>query len=200
MINIYVDIYSMSLLIFDLDGTLVDCKQLHQQAFRWAVMQQDPTAQFDDQEVEGLPTTGKIKLLQNKGIHVTLDLDSLKRDYTREHITEFIHYDPELHELINRAEQKFSLAVCSNSRNEFVLKCLSILDLWRFELVFSRDHGPAKPDPWMFLQCMSLTQHHPSDTWIYEDSPVGLAAAYASGAHVIPVQDSVDLKRKLSEL
>jgi HAD superfamily hydrolase (TIGR01509 family) len=190
----------MSLLIFDLDGTLVDCKQLHQQAFRWAVQQQDPTAQFDDHDVEGLPTTGKIKHLQSRGIHVNMAVDSLKRDYTRAHITDFIQYDPELHELMDRAERDHRLAVCSNSRNEFLLKCLSILDLWRFELVFSRDHGPAKPNPWMFTECMRITQTDPANTWIFEDSPVGLEAAHLSGANVVPVQDSADLKRKLREL
>lgn len=187
----------MSLLIFDLDGTLVDCKNLHQTAFRRAVEQQAPGAEFTNDEVEGLPTTEKIKVLQNKGIPVTMELDSLKRDFTREHMEDFIKFDPELYELINDLDRRHRMAVCSNSRNEFVLKCLSILDLWRFELVFSRDHGRPKPNPWMFHECMSITNTPAHATWIFEDSPVGIQAANASGAHVVTVQNSTDLKRKL---
>ena len=55
----------MTLLIFDLDGTLVDCKELHQIAFRKAVEQQVPGADFDDDLIEGLPTTEKIKVLKD---------------------------------------------------------------------------------------------------------------------------------------
>jgi len=46
-------------LIFDLDGTLVDCKQLHQDGFRWAVTTQIPNIEYTDHEVEGKPTTEK---------------------------------------------------------------------------------------------------------------------------------------------
>lgn len=189
----------MTLLIFDLDGTLVDCKELHQRAFRWAVTQQVPNAEFSDKDVEGLPTTEKIKVLQNQGIPVTLELDVLKRDWTRTHISEYIKFDAELNEVIHRLSRSYTMAVCSNSRNEFVLKCLSILDLWHFELVYSRDYGRPKPDPWMFNECMRITNTNSKDTYIFEDSAVGIEAAIASGAWVVPVKNNTDLKRKLDE-
>ena len=37
----------------------------------------------------------------------------------------------------------------------------------------------------------------PNDTWIFEDSPLGLKGAFATGANVIPVINSDDLKNKL---
>lgn len=187
------------LLIFDLDGTLVDCKELHQQAFRRAVLQQVPDATFEDSEVEGLPTTEKIKVLQSKGIPVTDELDDIKKQYTRDNVDEFIHYDPQLHNLISRLDNNYRMAICSNSRNEFVLKCLNILDLWQFELIFSRDYGYPKPDPWMFIQCMAITNTPPSLTWIFEDSEVGIESARRSGANVVAVENSDDLKRKLND-
>lgn len=190
----------MTLLIFDLDGTLVDCKELHQVAFRKAVLQQVPTAVFEDHEVEGLPTTEKIKVLQNKGIPVTMDVDRIKRDWTRDHIEDFVFYDEPMHRAIERLSKRgYRMTVCSNSRNEFVLKCLSIMDLWHFELVYSRDHGRPKPNPWMFNECMEITGTPASDTYIFEDSPVGISAARASGANVIEVTDSRDLIRKLDD-
>lgn len=189
----------MKLLIFDLDGTLVDCKALHQIAFRKAVLQQVPYAEYDDDEVEGLPTTDKIKVLQNKGFPVTMEIDKLKRDWTRDQIENYIFSDHLLHKAMTRLDKsgKYTMAVCSNSRNEFMLKCLSILDLWKFDLVYSRDHGKPKPDPWMFQQCIDITGIPVSDTYIFEDSPVGIEAANATGANVIEVTDSRDLIRKL---
>ena len=187
-------------MIFDLDGTLVDCKELHQIAFRKAVEQQVPGADFDDDLIEGLPTTEKIKVLQSIGIHVTIEIDQLKRDWVRQHIDDFIFYDKNVYDAIMQLSKKgYRMAVCSNSRNEFVLKCLSIMDLWHFELVYSKDHGRPKPNPWMFNECMNITGTLASDTYIFEDSPVGIRAAQASGANVIAVTGSVDLIRKLND-
>ena len=152
------DKYFIMLLIFDLDGTLVDCKKLHQQAFRYAVMQQDSTLQYTDEELEGLPTFDKIITLQQKGFKITKEIDLIKRNWTRQHIHEYIKYDPELSNIIKTLDNKYSMTVCSNSRNEFILKCLQILDLWQFELIYSRDHGIPKPDPWMFNECIRITK------------------------------------------
>ena len=189
----------MKTLIFDLDGTLVDCKKLHQDGFRWAVTQQVPDIEFTDEEVEGLPTTEKIKYLKNKGYPVTMNVDELKREHTRAHVHEYVTYNPELASHFNRLYTKYKICLASNSRSEFVFKCLNILQLWQFECVYSRDYGPAKPDPWMYNECMRIAGAKPEDTIIFEDSPVGIKGAQATGATVVEVTDSKDLIEKLNE-
>ena len=55
-----------NLLIFDLDGTLVDCKQLHRDAFQQAIGNQ----YYPESQVEGLPTTEKIRILNEMGMEL----------------------------------------------------------------------------------------------------------------------------------
>ena len=182
------------LLIFDLDGTLVDCKELHQAGFRWAVEQQVPGAEFNDEDVEGLPTTQKIRKLQQMGIPVTNEIDVIKREHTRAHIESFVKTDKEMIDLFNKLQPRYKLSLCSNSRSEFVFKCMNTLGLWHFESVYSRDYGPPKPDPWMYQQAMRIANVGAESTVIFEDSPVGIRGAQATGATVVEVNNSQHLK------
>jgi HAD superfamily hydrolase (TIGR01509 family) len=186
-------------LIFDLDGTLVDCKQLHQDGFRWAVNHQCPGISYTDEEVEGLPTTTKIKYLQNKGYPVTIAVDDLKKEHTRAHIHEYVTYNKELADHFTRLYTKYKICLASNSRSEFVFKCMNILQLWQFECVYTRDYGPAKPNPWMYIECMRITNSVPENTVIFEDSPVGIEGAMLTNSTVVAVRDSRDLIEKLYE-
>ena len=190
----------MQLIIFDLDGTLVDCKELHQAGFRWAVEQQVPGAEFNNEDVEGMPTTEKIRKLQQMGIPVTAEIDQIKKEHTRAHVEEYIKFNPQLKQLFDRLYIKYKLSLCSNSRSEFVFKCLNVLQLWQFESVFSRDYGPAKPDPWMYNSAMEISGVTPDQTVIFEDSPLGVEAAKRSGAFVIEVENSQDLMSRVADL
>jgi HAD superfamily hydrolase (TIGR01509 family) len=184
-------------LIFDLDGTLVDCKQLHHDGFRWAVTTQIPDIVYTDQEVEGKPTTEKIKYLRNKGYQLNDNIDNLKKEHTRAHIHEYVVYNKELSDHFTRLHTRYKLCIASNSRSEFVFKCMNILQLWQFECVYTRDYGVAKPNPWMYNECMRITNSNPIDTIIFEDSPLGIEGALLTGATVIAVKNSKDLIEKL---
>ena len=59
---------SIKTIIFDFDGTLADCKELHQQAFRNAVITVCDGAEYDDELVEGRPTREKLKNPKNYGL------------------------------------------------------------------------------------------------------------------------------------
>lgn len=58
-----------------------------------------------------------------------------------------------------------------------------------FDLILSAEDVPRpKPDPSGFLLAMERFRAAPRDTVIFEDSPAGIAAAQASGAHLFVVK------------
>ena len=57
-----------------------------------------------------------------------------------------------------------------------------------FDEVFTQDDvEEQKPSPQCFIKAMEHFKMSPEDSFIYEDSDVGLKAAYKSGANVIKV-------------
>ena len=89
-------------IIFDFDGTLADCKELHQGAFRGAVESVCPDALFTDEEIEGRPTREKIRILHAKGYEFNGDkLNQLKQAETQAHLEKYIVFNVELFDLLH---------------------------------------------------------------------------------------------------
>lgn len=190
-------------LIFDLDGTLVDCKELHQQAFRVAVNTVCPDAIYEDHEIEGLPTREKIKYLQSKGYKFDGDkLNQIKQTYTQEHIGEFVKYNLELESEMKILSEKYDLCVATNATQVFVYRALDILGITRyFTMINTATNYPAKPDPLTFVDCMNGCHSNPYNTVIFEDSEVGLSAArkVVVSENVVAVKNAQDLLDKLKD-
>lgn len=190
-------------LIFDLDGTLADCKELHQAAFRSAVKEHCPQAEYQDEEVEGLPTREKMAFLHSKGYKFDRDkLNQTKQEYTQAHIGEFVIYNPELEQEIKRLAKKYKLCVASNATQHFVYKSLDILRITRyFTMINTATQYPAKPDPLTFVDCMTACSSNSFNTVIFEDSEVGIIAAekVISKNNVVRVKDAADTLRLIGD-
>jgi len=190
-------------IIFDFDGTLADCKELHQDGFRAAIALVCPLAVFTDEEVEGRPTREKIRILHAKGYEFNGDkLNQIKQSHTQAHLHEYIIYNVELCAEMHRLEDAgYQLAVASNATELFVhasLDLLQIKDL--FVKINTATDFPAKPDTTTFLDIVEYTNSTPETTLIFEDSPVGIQCAIASGCVVISVINSADTLSKLQHI
>lgn len=180
------------LLIFDLDGTLVDCKALHQRAFRTAT----GDLVYADSEVEGLPTVKKIEYLTSLGLRVPADAWEQKQRLTYELLDTFVKYNDPLWEQMWRLKHHYDLAVCSNATRKFTETVLNILEIKSFMNagIYTASESIPKPAPDMYLQCIG--DRDPATVTIFEDSPVGIEAATRTGAWVEVVKNS----RHLCEL
>lgn len=197
----------MDLIIFDLDGTLVDTKELHQESFAWALKQEDPNYDLPMEDfllLEGRPTLVKVEHLRKK-YNWPLDTNRVyenKQLHTIQHLKDF-KYNLDIRDRLNRLSKKYHLALASNARSGFVFEIITHMQLTMFEVILSANYIPrhlAKPSPYIFLQCMKMVGVSPTSTIIFEDSEVGLIAAHASGAKVISVQNSVDAVEKMDLL
>ena len=190
------------LVIFDLDGVLIDSRDMHYEALNRALAVVDDEYVITREEhlsvYDGLPTTRKLELLtEKKGLPVveydniwqdkqtaTLDIFSeLKPDY------ELMHYFQQL------KEKGYSIAVASNSvRNtvKLVLLRLGLLEFVHYHLS-NEDVFRSKPFPEMYWRCMIACNALPKDTVIFEDSHIGRQGALDSGSHLIAIEDRPDL-------
>ena len=189
-------------IIFDFDGTLADCKELHQRAFRNALLSVCPEPENTDEEIEGRPTREKIRILHSKGYEFNGDkLNDLKQAETQAHLEKYILFNVRLFDLLHDLSNTYKLCVASNATDLFVNRSLEILQIKHlFSRINTATDFPAKPDTTTFVDCMVHTDANYMNTLIVEDSPVGIQCATATGCQVLEVNNQLDTINKLNEL
>jgi HAD superfamily hydrolase (TIGR01509 family) len=194
---------TITTLIFDLDGTLADCKELHQQSFRQVVTQVCPSAEYTDEDVEGLPTREKMKMLKSRGYEFNeTELNRIKQELTQKNITKYVKFNPELKDHIKRLSKTYKLCLASNATHKFVYTALGILEITKyFCIINTATTHPAKPNPLTFVDCINGTSSNSYNTVVFEDSMVGLTAAkkIVAEKNVITVVNAKDLVNKLKD-
>lgn len=191
------------LVIFDLDGVLLDAKEIHYESLNRALCDWGEQYQIGRKEhlstYDGLSTKKKLEMLnKNKGLPVD-SFESVwnkKQQITLSLLNE-VEIDSELVRLFEQIKSAgYKIAVCSNSISETVRIALSKLGLMPLVDFYmsNEDVEEAKPSPEIFLRAMLKAKSSPKFTIIVEDSYVGRQAAINSGAFLFAVSSPKDLK------
>ena len=190
------------LIIFDLDGVLVEAKQIHYDTLNQALREVDEKYVISEAEhlstYDGLKTTQKLEMLtKSKGLNGTLydDIWYRKQHLTIEAISQ-LQSDTRLIEVFKQLRDKgYKLACASNSIRRSVLVMLAKIGIIEYmDLIISNeDVKNSKPHPEMYWKAMSMMGCLPEETLIVEDSPHGLLAASRSRANVLRVDNPHDL-------
>jgi len=190
----------MKLVIFDLDGVLVDSRHLHYTALNDAL---DPEFKIGIEEhlarYDGVSTTRKLQMLtEEKGLSPELHASiwARKQQKTIDLIPSVIHTDPELFTLVSILKSRgLSVWCASNSIRDTIVLFLKALGIFSLMdgIMSNQDVKRPKPDPEIYLRCMLEAGVGPMETLVIEDSPIGKKAAYMSGAHVLPVGSRHDV-------
>jgi beta-phosphoglucomutase-like phosphatase (HAD superfamily)/dTDP-glucose pyrophosphorylase len=190
------------LIIFDLDGVLIESRELHYQSLNDALTSIDSKYVITRDEhlsvYDGLNTTRKLKLLnESKGLPVEYYnmIWQRKQLATFELIKQFM-VDNKLVDIFTKLKSAgYMIAVASNSIRETVK--LSLLKTGVMEYVdyyvSNQDVVHPKPYPEMYWRCMTMCQALPRNTLIVEDSHIGRQGALDSGAVLLAVEDSHDV-------
>ena len=190
------------LVIFDLDGVLIDSKDYHYHALNQSLGEEFAISREDHVSIyDGLPTSRKLELLtQNKGLPVELyeQIWNKKQELTLKIFSESVSKDYELmgyfQQLVDAGSK---IAVASNSIRNSVKIILLRLGLLEFVDVYvsNEDVVRNKPFPEMYWKCMTTLGALPNDTVIIEDSHIGRQGALDSKCHLIPVENRKDLNQ-----
>lgn len=193
-------------IIFDLDGVLVDSKEIHFNALNLALSDYDKryiiTQEEQEKFYEGLTTRSKLDILnKTKGLpeEAYQSIWENKQLYTSK-LFQSIGTDVALIMMLSAIKDRgFKIGVASNSIRDTLDTCLSNLGLLGIVDISlsNEDVTNPKPNPEIYTKTMSLLGSIPETTVIYEDSEIGQAAAIASGAFLIPVYNRNSLDYRL---
>ena len=175
----------IKLIIFDLDGVLVEAKQIHYEALnealgeKYAISWNEHLSTYD-----GLKTYQKLDMLSDKKGLPTDTHNTIwekKQKITLKKLGN-LKNNSYIVSVFKELSENYKIAVCSNSIRKTVLTVLSKLGVMEFMdfIVSNEDVKNSKPHPEMYWKAISMMSCLPEETLIVEDSPYGLLAAARS--------------------
>jgi HAD superfamily hydrolase (TIGR01509 family) len=175
----------IKLVLFDLDGVLVDTKKIHFDALNEALNKYGyPRISYEEHltRFDGLPTEEKLDML---GIQEDLiDKIQIHKQSVTYYKLNTIKPDADITEVFGNLKQRgYKVGICSNAIDKTVHRCIEMLGLGEYiDIVQTTfDVTNPKPHPEMWWNAMVDFGVYPEECVIIEDSPKGLASAYQSG-------------------
>ena len=188
----------VKLIIFDLDGVLIETKDLHFQALnealgKYSIDWSEHLATYD-----GLTTSQKLKVLSDKK---GLPIESHKDVWKEKQLITFkllkdIEPNIRLQSIMSKlVSDGYKLGLCTNSIRKTAITVLSKLGIAEYmDLILSgEDVKNPKPHPEIYWKAISKMSVLPEETLIVEDSPYGLLAASRSKSYILRVKKPTDV-------
>ena len=192
----------IKLVIFDLDGVLVESRGLHYICLNEALKHIDSSFSISKEEhlckYDALTTKQKLsKLTKEKGLPEEFHgkVWELKQKETIKQINSY-NQDQRIISILKKLKEKgYKLACATNSIRETSKLILIKKGFFDYiDLLYSNeDVNNPKPSAEIYMRCMIKFGSNPDETIIVEDSHIGRKAAIRSGAHLCAVKDSSDL-------
>lgn len=193
----------IKLIVFDLDGVLVDSRDMHYKALNAALQEVSPKHVIPREKhlstFDGLPTNKKLQLLTDQeGLNPTLHqkIWQKKQDYTSKFIDTDYKYDERIRRILAELKNRgFTLYVASNC----IYKSLQMILLRKGFMEYidyfisNADVVHPKPSPEIYFRCMTRANANCNETLIIEDSHIGRQAALNSGANLLCVENPSDV-------
>jgi len=192
-------------IIFDMDGVLVDARELHYEALNAALSPFGLEINHDVHlaNFDGLSTRQKLAILsETRGLPAGLHglINELKQKLTIERIPS--HCRPVFQHrymLARLRDEGYRLALCSNSVRRTVDEMIRSANLDSFfECTLSNeDIRLPKPDPDIYTEAARRLNVAPDRCLAVEDNSNGIQSAKAALMHVVEVSgpDEVDYER-----
>ena len=199
-------------IIFDLDGVLIESKEIHYKALN-AALPANYRITYEEHlsTYDGLPTKKKLDMLtleKDLPLDLHMEIASQKARQTMNVLFDTIKPRMEFTKIFMALKNAgYRLACASNAVRSTVDTALDCLEITKyFDVIYSnQDVDKPKPHFEMYFKIMLALNSKPNETLILEDSHIGRQAVLDAGCHLLPVIDSYDVKlekieAKLAEL
>ena len=199
-------------IIFDLDGVLIESKEIHYKALN-AALPANYRITYEEHlsTYDGLPTKKKLDMLtleKDLPLDLHMEIANEKARQTMNILFDSIKPRMEFTKIFMALKNAgYKIALASNAVKSTVETALDCLELRKyFDVIYSnQDVDKPKPHFEMYFKIMLDLNSKPGETLILEDSHIGRQAVMDAGCHLLPIIDSYDVKlekieAKLAEL
>ena len=189
----------IKLVVFDLDGVLIDSKQTHYEALNRALGEYAITIEEHLSTYDGLPTRTKLNMLsERKGLPTDrhAEIARAKQKHTVDILKETVQPRADFIDMCRELKDRgYTLACASNAVRDTVKMSLLQLELIEYFDFWYSNEDVSKPKPHfeMYFECMLKADAKPSETLIVEDSHIGRQAVLDAGCHLLAVTDPYDV-------
>lgn len=198
----------IKVVIFDLDGVLVDTKIIHFEALNSALKRYKYQEISIDEHIkiyDGLPTNEKLKILNQKynlPKNLFNKINRFKQKITSSILKKKIKKNKNILEIFKKLHKDYKIAVATNAVNSTLKICLDKLGITKYVdfKLSNEDINNPKPNPEIYLRTFVHFGIYPSEALIVEDSHYGREAAISSGATLLPIKKMNELSLKKIKL
>ncbi len=181
-------------LIFDLDGTLADTATIGRAALVATIAAFGITPTGTAMAADGSAFAERVRRMRANGdLDDTITDADLFAECDRQVIARVHAVRPiaPVVAILRRAHGRTPMALATGSTAAVTAAVLAVLGLGDvFDAIVTRDDvARGKPAPDTFLRAAALLSVEPGRCLVYEDSPVGLAAAAAAGMSAVDVRN-----------
>jgi len=189
-------------IIFDLDGVLIDAKEIHYNSLNKALGEINESFVITWDEhlsiFDGLKTNEKLNLLtklKKLPLEFHKQVWKRKQDLTLQMLEDITEQSNIVNTMKSLRDNGYKIACCSNSIRKSVFVMLSKIGVVEYmDLILSNeDVKNSKPHPEIYWKAMSMMNFLPEETLIVEDSPPGLLSANRSNAHVLRINKPIEI-------
>ena len=187
----------IKVIIFDLDGVLVDTKLIHFESLNLALKKFNVNEiKYEDhiKVFDGLPTFKKLELISKKNQlskNKFLKIQKIKQKYTINLLKKNVKYNKKLCQLFKKLSKKYKLVVATNAVRSTLNICLRNLKIKRYVnyAICNEEVRNSKPNPEIYFKIFMKFGIYPEESIILEDSHYGRQAATHSGGNLVPIQN-----------
>lgn len=176
----------MKLVIVDLDGTLIDTKDVNYHAYKDAIILYGFNIDYKYycEFCNGRYYMDFLPQITTDDTNILDEIHRAKKDAYKKYLKKAV-LNIGLVDIIRLMRREYKTAVVTTASRENCYEILNQFGLINlFDLILTSDDiEKSKPDPEGFLKAMKYFNAKPTETIIFEDSEVGLKAAERSGAY-----------------